>query len=83
MGETEVVPSCACLGCGKVHDRATGLNDSHDAAPGDITICIKCGHVMAYDDDMKFRELTDEEVIAVAGDPRIVEFNRLRARYKQ
>jgi hypothetical protein len=52
-------------------------------APGCITICFSCGHVMVFDDNLKFRELTDEEVIEVAGDPRLIEFSKLRARYKQ
>jgi DNA-directed RNA polymerase subunit N (RpoN/RPB10) len=82
IGETQRTAPCPCLNCGKLLDSATGINDANAVAPGCITICFSCGHVMAFDDNLMFRELTDEEVIEVAGDPRLVEFSKLRARYK-
>lgn len=72
-----------CLNCGESLDGVTPINDTGNAAPGCITVCLYCGHIMAFDDNLMFRELTDEEVIEVAGDPVIIELQMLRSRYKR
>ena len=51
--------------------------------PGDITLCIYCGHIMAFADDMGFRELTGEEMHAIAGDERILKIQRARKALKE
>ncbi len=33
--------------------------------PGDVTICIGCGYLMTFNDDLTFRELTEEELLEV------------------
>lgn len=33
---------------------------------------MECGHIMAYDDELKLRELTKDEQVEVAGDQRIL-----------
>ena len=42
-----------CISCGSSNDAAAGVSDM-DAAPvaGDIMICLSCGHIAAYGDDM-------------------------------
>jgi hypothetical protein len=73
----------ACLNCGKQNDAATvpqiGESDQAIAPkPGDIAICFRCQHIMAYGDQPgSVRPLTDEEVIDVAGDPEIVKAQNL------
>ena len=55
-----------CLRCHHKLDAASCLAD--DAAvpkPGDITICIKCGYLMTFADDLSFRDLTEEEILEV------------------
>jgi hypothetical protein len=67
------LPPSACLDCGTVLDGAT-ITDSEDVAPhpGAISICFYCGHIQAFGDDLRFRPLTDEEIIDIAGHPEIV-----------
>ena len=43
-------------------DAASHPRDDSAPVPGDITICIYCGYLMAFTDDMTFRELTEEEI---------------------
>jgi hypothetical protein len=38
---------------------------------------------MAYDNDLMFRELTAKELIKVTCDPRVIEFNKVRQRFRQ
>jgi hypothetical protein len=51
--------------------------------PGDVTICIECGHIMAFDGDLGMRPLTDAEMIAVAGDRNIIMAQRAIAETKK
>jgi len=55
-----------CLQCGKKLDAVSCLTDQA-AVPqsGDVTICIECGHLMAFADDLSYRELTEEELLEV------------------
>jgi hypothetical protein len=82
LGEPQRITPCQCLRCGKRLDSATPMNGAITPAPGDISICLGCGHVMAYDDDLMFRELTAKELLKVTCDPRVIEFNKLRQRFK-
>jgi hypothetical protein len=62
-------------------DGASGIVVEEDTAPdpGDVTVCIYCGHIMAYDDDLGLRELTPVEQLNIAGDERILAIQRARA----
>ena len=73
------VPPSACLDCGYVMDGCMGVTDSEPAREGNITVCINCGHIMAFAADLTLRALTDEEIRAVAGDPLILRIQRARA----
>lgn len=59
-------------------DAATTLGGP-ELKPGDISVCFYCGHLSALGDDGKLRPLTDAEMHAVAGDPRILEVQAARA----
>lgn len=79
----EGVPPSACTNCGKVMDSARVV-DKDDVAPtpGDVTICFYCHHLMAFADDMTLRDLTDAEIVEVAGDPRLVKAVALLSAFK-
>lgn len=80
VGDTaHVMPTSKCLNCGYEMDRASCVNNDCAPDPGDITICMSCGHLMAFADDLSLRALTDAEMVAVAGNKRIVDIQRARA----
>jgi hypothetical protein len=66
------VPVSRCLDCGEKLDAAMDVEADNKPMPGDATICIRCGHIMAFADDLTLRALTDEEMEQVAGDFRII-----------
>ena len=75
MGKPLRLPKYHCLNCLREADGASQVSENPDddgPSPGDITICIYCGHIMAFADDLVFRELTGKEVIMIAGDKRIL-----------
>lgn len=72
-----------CKNCGKQTDGGTAIvkDSATERKPrrGDITVCLYCGHIMVYADRRgRKRELTDAEMVMIAGDPGIVTFNNIR-----
>ena len=67
-----------CLACGTVIDCASGVTTESKPKPGDITICLYCGHLMAFDNELMVRTLTDAEMLEVAGNKDILEIQRVR-----
>lgn len=79
MKETRT-PSSVCVNCGNVNDCATSIADPWDAPlPGDISVCLRCGHLTAFSDDLSLRPLTDSEMYAVAADKTILKLQKVRA----
>jgi hypothetical protein len=83
LGKAHRVPPVTCLQCKAVNDGATCVGEE-DATPepGSISVCSDCGHIMAYDDNTQLRELTDKEIIDVAGDRRILAIQQMRQLYE-
>jgi hypothetical protein len=85
VGSDHQVPPSVCTSCGLVMDGATGVaEDGHKGDivpdPGDFTVCINCGHLMIFNEDLTLRDLTDDEMIKVAGDKRLIAIQQARAR---
>jgi hypothetical protein len=78
IGKMREMQPCACLNCGKVTDAASSVGTEATPEPGDISICLYCGHIMAFTDALTMRELNDEEIVRIAGDLRIVAIQTAR-----
>lgn len=78
VGRTVRHVGSPCLGCGKILDAGTGIGHKSKPRPGCISICLSCGHIQAYGAELKFRELNDEEILAIAGDQKILTIMRAR-----
>lgn len=75
------VPSSACLACGYVCDAVTCATRGNDVIPdeGCLTICLRCGHLMAFDAELQLRDLTDEEMYKIAGRKDLIAVQKARA----
>ena len=82
MGKESRHEPSACLNCGKVLDAATGIGNKRKIRAGAITICIACGHLMAWSGSA-FRALTDEEMVGIAGDERVIKMQAALAEYRK
>ena len=71
---------CACLSCGEMMDGATAVGEEGEIVPkpGDFTVCMYCGHLMVFDDQLAFRNPSDAEIIELAGDERVVAIGKAR-----
>lgn len=61
-----------CTNCGRRCDAASAVDDNTRPKRGDVTLCIACGHIMVFGKDMRLRDPTGLEMIAIAGDKRVV-----------
>jgi hypothetical protein len=76
LGKSVRMHKSACLDCGAALDGATSIGHTHKPRAGAIAICMKCGHIQAMGSDLQFRPLTDEEMVDVAGDERIIKVQK-------
>jgi hypothetical protein len=72
-----------CLGCGELLDGATGVDNKNRPRPGSISVCIYCGHIAIFADDLSLREPNDEEMHEIAANETILAIQRARGRLKQ
>lgn len=82
VGNACDVPLSACTNCGHLMDAATGVSEDESdptPSPQSFTICIRCGHILAFAEDLTLRDLTDAERVMVAGDKRLIAIQRARA----
>lgn len=82
-----------CTACGQKFDgvscvhgeehpggkRIFDLNEEMLPHPGAVTVCIVCGHIMAFDEDLQLRDLTKDEELQVAGNPALMIIQRARS----
>jgi len=76
--DTEYV-SAPCASCGERNNMAAALNAM--PKPGDFALCFYCGHITVFaliDDKLTTREPTHAEMIAMAGDPKLIHMQELR-----
>ncbi len=63
-----------CTSCGYVSDAVTSpFSGGHEPSPGDLSICIACGHLTAFAADLTLRELTEVERRQAEADDRITQ----------
>lgn len=71
-------PKNKCLDCECPFDAASNAYGKSQPKTNDITMCIECGHLMAFNEDLTVRALTDAEIVSIAGDKRIIDAQRAR-----
>jgi hypothetical protein len=69
--KTTRVPETNCPACGARFSAATAAIDDAVPKPGDWTLCIECGVVLAFDETLTPRALTEDEQREADADPRI------------
>lgn len=80
VGKSKRIRESRCTSCGKQLTGAMVVDDrTRTPKPGDVSVCMWCGHIMAFDAELALRDLTDDEVRKVAGDKRILAIQKARA----
>lgn len=71
-----------CVGCGELLDGATGVG-ANRPRPGSVSVCLYCGHISVFANDLSLREPTSEEMHEIAGNETILAIQRARRMMKQ
>ncbi len=58
-----------CVKCGEKLDIATSIENA-PPSPGDTSICIYCGNLMEFDEDMQLTELDLDKYVETVTDPQ-------------
>jgi hypothetical protein len=58
LENTTETPGCICVHCGHEHSHTTG---DGQPTPGDFTLCIDCGNLNVFDENLRFRRATKRE----------------------
>jgi hypothetical protein len=79
----KLIPGACCPRCGGGADGGTGLGTEANPVPeeGDIALCLYCGSFNRYLADLTQREMTVEELRALASDPELAELAETAARF--
>lgn len=51
-----------CPHCGKHNDTASGITSDEAPGPGDVTLCIDCGHWSVFTEDGTLRKANKDEL---------------------
>lgn len=77
IGQSEKIVQSACLKCGYKIDGSAGIGCEGKPKAGDVSICIKCGNIAVFDDNLYVRKPTDIEQKALDSDKFIKMHQRL------
>jgi len=77
MKSTRIRPR-RCLNCSHEMDVATCVSGAHAPKPGDVTICISCGHIMVFDKRLRFRNPMPSEIPRIAANKELLAIQRAR-----
>lgn len=72
------VPVSRCIICDHPNDMATDTGGKARPAPGDASICLYCGHVAIFDQQLRLRLPTAEERERIKANPKITRALALR-----
>lgn len=53
---------CICPHCGRLNTHTSGVNSEAGPEPGAYNICINCGEISVYKDDLTCRKIEDTEL---------------------
>lgn len=63
-----VTPQHTCK-CGKKMDRASGITGDRGPKSGDISVCLRCGNINIFNEDLTLRDLTMDELLELKSQP--------------
>jgi hypothetical protein len=66
------IPMAICPHCGYHMDRATDPFEAGAPKPDDLSVCVKCGELSMFDEELKQRPLKPEETARCSLDPRVI-----------
>lgn len=69
LGIDHKVKKNICSICHHELSGATQINGIDKPKPGDVSLCIECGNIAIFCDDLQLRQATKEEILEILRDP--------------
>jgi hypothetical protein len=82
IGKTHWIPISRCSRCRATLSACEMFDGDDKPKAGSITICLDCGHTMIFDSDLSLRELNDQELYELAGDPVFVKAQNMVGEFR-
>lgn len=70
LGEARKHKDQTCPVCSTLLNAASGFNNNASPSPGDVSICIRCGAVLKFDEQMTLQQVPEAELQALDQDDR-------------
>lgn len=67
---TKDLPDTKCFKCGWEMNAASSVGQDAVPSSGDVSLCIECGAINIFADDMTLRAPTDTEALEVEENPQ-------------
>ena len=83
LGPRHRLPQSSCLACGERLAAAAAVDHDDPPKPGSCTVCFACGHIMAFDESLRLRELTADEMHDIAADRSLLAVQSARAKARK
>ena len=77
--KTTRTPKNKCPACGYQVDAVSEVDGNAVPEKGDISICLNCGAIAIFKDDLTLRKPTGEELLKVSLDPNVIKHQIHRA----
>jgi hypothetical protein len=68
-----------CAKCGYKMDQASDAFGEDKPKPGDLSVCLNCGAIAVFGENLQLREPTPEEKLKIAGDESVTHVQVARA----
>lgn len=83
IGEKQKITESKCLKCGKLLDGCSAVENEAKPKKGDFSICIKCGNIAVFDNDLKLRKPTKKEHEEISANETIMAQQRLIVQFAE
>ncbi len=70
------LPACHCLRCGYKVDEATSLTGSESVTAGSLSVCLKCGAIAKYGEELTVVPLSEKEARHLEADLEMMAYLR-------
>lgn len=68
-----------CPACGYKQDSATSAYGDHKPKGGDLSICLNCGAIAMFNDDLTLRPPNEKEKRDIAANTQVIQAQLIRA----
>jgi hypothetical protein len=73
------VPPSRCSSCQELMAGALGMTPDKKPYPGAFSLCVTCGHIAVFAEELTLREPSSQEMISIAGDKQLLLAQKFRA----